>query len=46
MTKEDEEDYRSRNICRFCERNIESDKVRDHCLLTGKNMIVICSSRN
>ena len=24
------------NICRFCEKNIESDKVRDHCHLTGK----------
>ena len=25
------------NICRFCQKNIESDKVRDHCHLTGKN---------
>ena len=24
------------NICRFCEENIESEKVRDHCHLTGK----------
>ena len=22
--------------CRFCEKFIESDKVRDHCNLTGK----------
>ena len=36
MTQEDEEDYRNNNICRFCEKNIESDKVRDHCHLTGK----------
>ena len=36
MTDEDEEDYRKNNICRFCETNIESDKVRDHCHLTGK----------
>ena len=36
MTDEDEEDYRKNNICRFCEKNIESDKVRDHCHLTGK----------
>ena len=35
MTDEDEEDYRKNNICRFCEKNIESDKVRDHCHLTG-----------
>ena len=37
MTEEDEEDYRINNICRFCEKNFESDKVRDHCHLTGKN---------
>ena len=36
MTKEDEEYYRNNNICRFCEKNIESDKARGHCHLTGK----------
>ena len=36
MTKKDEEDYKNNNICQFCEKNIESDKVRDHCHLTGK----------
>ena len=36
MTQEDEEDYKNSNICRFCEKNIKSDKVRDHCHLTGK----------
>ena len=35
MTEEDEEDYKNDNICRFCEKTIESDKVRDHCHLTG-----------
>ena len=35
MTKKDEEDYININICRFCEKNIECDKVRDHCHLTG-----------
>ena len=35
-TGEDAEDYRNKNICRFCSKNIESDKVRDHCHLTGK----------
>ena len=35
MTEKDEEEYRN-NICRFCEKNIECDKVRDHCHLTGK----------
>ena len=35
MTQKDEEDYRNNNICRFCEKEILSDKVRDHCHLTG-----------
>ena len=35
MTQEDE-DYKNNNICRFCEKNFESDKVRDLCHLTGK----------
>ena len=35
MTEKDEEDFRSNNICRFREKNIESAKVRDHCHLTG-----------
>ena len=35
MTGENEEDYRNNIICRFCEKIIESDKVRDHCHLTG-----------
>ena len=36
MTEKDEKDYRNINIHRFCEKNIDSDKVRDHCHLTGK----------
>ena len=36
MTKENEEDFKNNNICRFCEKYILSDKVRDHCHLTGK----------
>ena len=36
MTKEDEEDFENNNICRFCEKEILSDKVRDHCNLTGR----------
>ena len=35
LTEQDEEDYRNINICRFCEKNSESDKVRDHFHLTG-----------
>ena len=36
MTDEDDEDYRNNDICRFCEKEIITDKVRDHCHLTGK----------
>ena len=36
MTQEDEEDYKNHNICGFCEKEILSDKVRDHCHLTGQ----------
>ena len=35
LSKEDQEDYRKYNVCRFCEKEILSDKVRDHCHLTG-----------
>ena len=30
-----DEDFKNINICRFCGKNIESDKVRDHCPLSG-----------
>ena len=36
MTEENEEDYRNNIFCRFCEKHIDCDKVRDHCHLTGK----------
>ena len=36
MTQEDDEHYRNNNNCRFCEKNFEPDKARDHCHLTGK----------
>ena len=35
MTDDDEEEYRNHNVCRFCEKEILSDKVRDHCHLSG-----------
>ena len=35
MKEENEEDYRNNRNCRFREKNIESDKVGDHCHLTG-----------
>ena len=37
MTDEDEEDFRNNNFCRFCEKIIECDEIRDHCHLTGEN---------
>ena len=46
MTEEDEEDYRKNNICRFCEKETLSDKVRDHCHLTGKYRGVAHSTCN
>ena len=36
MAEDDEDDYRKNNNCRFCEKEIVSDKVRGHCHLTGK----------
>ena len=36
MRQEDEEDFKNNNICRFCEKEIITDKVRAHCHLTGK----------
>ena len=36
MKEEDEEDFKNNKICRFCEKEILSDKVRDHCHLIGK----------
>ena len=36
ITEDDETDYRDNNICSFCEKELISDKVRDHCHVTGK----------
>ena len=36
MTEENEEDFQNNNLCRFCEKEKISDKVRDHGHLTGK----------
>ena len=36
MTDEDKEEFKNNNFCRFCQKIIESDKVRHHCHLTGK----------
>ena len=36
MTEEEKKDFENSNICRYCEKYIELDKVKDHCHLTGK----------
>ena len=36
LTEEENQDFENDNICRFCQKYIETDKVRDHCHLTGK----------
>ena len=36
MTQKNMVDFENNNICRFCEKEIISEKVRDHCHLTGK----------
>ena len=34
-TEEEKQDFENDIICRYCEKYIEIDKVRDHCHLTG-----------
>ena len=36
MTEKDEEHCRKKKTCRFCEKGMYSDKVRDHCHIRGK----------
>ena len=36
MTEKDEKGYTIKNIYPFFEKDIEFDKARDHCHLTGK----------
>ena len=35
-TDENKDNFKNNNICRFCEKVLLSDKVRDHCHLTNK----------
>ena len=46
MTDESEEAYRNNNICRMCEEEFFSDKVRDPCHVTGKNRGSAHSKKN
>ena len=36
MSEEDNQDFKNNNNCRYCEEYIETDKISEHCHLTGK----------
>ena len=36
FTKTDEENFNNATVCHFCNKELNDDKVRDHCHLTGK----------
>ena len=36
MTTKDEEIYNNSNICHICKQDLNTDKVRDHCHISGK----------
>ena len=36
LTDEDEKNYNDAKVCHICEEELEDDKVKDHCHLTGK----------
>ena len=36
MTSEDKKIYNNSHICRVCKEELNTDKVRDHCHVTGK----------
>ena len=36
MNQEEEENFRSSNVCWIYEKLIDDEKVRDHCQITGK----------
>ena len=37
MTSEDEEIYNNSHICWICKKELNMDKVRDHCHVTGRS---------
>jgi hypothetical protein len=36
MTDEDRKDFNAPTVCHICGEDLISDKVRDHCHITGK----------
>ena len=43
MTNEDEEIYHNSHICWICKQELNTDKVRDHCHVTGKFRGAACT---
>ena len=41
MTSEDEEIYNNSHVCWICKQELTTDKVRDHCRVTGNKQIPI-----
>ena len=46
MTSEDEEIYHNQHICWICRQELNTDKVRDHCRVTGKFIGTAHNKRN
>ena len=40
MKQKDKEDFENKNICRFCEKEIKFEKVRDHCLENTEDLLI------
>ena len=36
VIKQDKENYKNVKVCHICEKNLNDDKVYDHCHITGK----------
>ena len=36
LTKDEEDSYDKKNTCHICMKDLDSDKVKDHCYFTGK----------
>ena len=41
ITNEDEKIYKNSHICWICKKELNTDKVRDHCHVTGRSVFII-----
>ena len=46
MTNEDEEIYNNSHICWICKQELNTDKVRDHCHVTGRFRAAVYNKGN